>query len=165
MLITRPTVGGSPNRTTPSTAVPTAPTPTQTAYAVPTGSDLRAIPSSAMLANNATAVHKVGQTRVKPSVYLSPIAQPTSNNPATTKVSQAAVAVIALSLPIGAHHSDMRDQQVCDCASECASKRSESYPQADGVIDWRVHFLDAPMAVDAAPFRSSLERSAVDRWI
>ena len=36
----------------------------------------------------ATAVPMVGQRRVKPSVYLSPIAQPISNNPARIRIIQ-----------------------------------------------------------------------------
>src|SRR5690606_18662203 len=75
-LSTRPRFAGSPNSTMPRIAVPTAPTPTQTAYAVPTGSDFIAIPSRNRLTAIAPAVPSVGHRRVNPSVYLSPIAQP-----------------------------------------------------------------------------------------
>src|SRR5574338_305510 len=48
-LAMRPAVAGSPSSTMPRIAVPTAPTPTQTAYDVPTGSDFIARPSSPRL--------------------------------------------------------------------------------------------------------------------
>ncbi len=73
----------------PRIAVPTAPTPTHTAYEVPTGSDLIAIPSKPRLIAIAATVPTVGHSRVKPSVYFRPIAQPTSNGPASTRRSQA----------------------------------------------------------------------------
>src|SRR5689334_8463160 len=48
-----------------------------------------AMPSSPTLRIMASTVHTEGQGRVNPSVYLRPIAQPTSNNPATTRMSHA----------------------------------------------------------------------------
>src|SRR5690554_2140326 len=47
----------------PSAAVPTTPIPTQTAYAVPTGSDFMARPSSQTLITMATMVATVGHSR------------------------------------------------------------------------------------------------------
>jgi hypothetical protein len=41
-----------------------------------------------MLSTSAAAVQTVGHRLVKPSVYLSPIAHPTSNSPATISASQ-----------------------------------------------------------------------------
>src|SRR3546814_453421 len=66
----------------------TAPTPTQTAYAVPTGSDFIAMPSRPRLMIIASTVPTVGHNLVKPSVYFSPIAQPISNSPASTRINQ-----------------------------------------------------------------------------
>jgi hypothetical protein len=45
-------------------------------------------PSSATLIAMATMVATLGQNFENPSVYLSPIAQHTSNKPATTKIIQ-----------------------------------------------------------------------------
>jgi hypothetical protein len=56
----------------------------QTASAVPTGRLLIATPSSPMLATMAVTVPTVGQSSVKPLVYLSPMAQPISKSPAKT---------------------------------------------------------------------------------
>jgi|GEM_PF-6179277 len=78
----------SPSNIMPRTAVPTAPTPTHIAYAVPTGRDFMAMPSRPRLIIMESTVPTVGQRRVNPSVYLSPIAQPTSNKPATTRINQ-----------------------------------------------------------------------------
>src|SRR5712692_328509 len=66
----------SPNRTIPSSTVPTVPTPVQTAYAVPTGRVRTARPSSVRLNTIAATVTRLGTSRVNPSVYLRPIAQP-----------------------------------------------------------------------------------------
>src|SRR3989339_1903962 len=46
------------------------------------------MPSSPRLTTMAATVPTVGQSRVKPSVYLRPIAQPTSNRPASTRMIQ-----------------------------------------------------------------------------
>ncbi len=46
------------------------------------------MPSKPRLINIANTVPTVGQRRVKPSVYLSPIAHPISNNPAVTRITQ-----------------------------------------------------------------------------
>ena len=81
-------LAGSPNSTIPRTTVPTAPTPTQMLYAVPTGSDFIAMPSSHKLIIIARIVHNVGHSFVKPSVYFKPIAHAVSNSPAKTRISQ-----------------------------------------------------------------------------
>jgi len=79
-LIRRPGWAGSRSNAMPRATVPTAPTPTQMEYAVPTGSDLMAIPRNQRLIIIADTVHTVGHRRVKPSVYFSPTAQPTSRS-------------------------------------------------------------------------------------
>src|SRR5690606_19066564 len=81
-LASRSADAGSANSTMPSATVPTAPIPTQTLYAVPTSSDFTAILSSHMLTTMAAMVQTLGQSRVKPCVYFSPTAQPTSRKPA-----------------------------------------------------------------------------------
>src|SRR6185503_18358064 len=53
------------------------------------GNDFMATPSSHRLTAMAAMVPRVGHKRVKPSVYLSPIAQPTSHKPAMKRVTQA----------------------------------------------------------------------------
>src|SRR5688572_15634454 len=80
----RPAVAGSLKSMMPSNTVPTAPMPVHTAYAVPTGRLRIARPSRTMLITIAATVPIDGKTRVKPSVYLSPMAQPISNRPAIT---------------------------------------------------------------------------------
>ncbi len=70
-------VAGSPSSAMPPTAVPTAPTPTQTPYAVPTGGDFMAMPGNQRLMVIESAVRKARHKRVNPSVYFNPIAQPT----------------------------------------------------------------------------------------
>lgn len=49
------------------------------------GQMLRGEPSSTMLATMAPPVRTLGTSRVKPSVYLSPMAQQTSSSPAMTR--------------------------------------------------------------------------------
>jgi hypothetical protein len=83
-----PKFADSANRIMPNIAVPIAPIPTHTAYAVPTGNDFRAMPSNHTLSSIADAVIRVGHSRVKPSVYFKPIAQTTSNSPAVTRITQ-----------------------------------------------------------------------------
>src|SRR5882757_5794452 len=73
----------------PNTAVPAAPMPVQTAYAVPTGSDLRAIARHRKLAAIATTVSTDGTRREKPSLNFNPTAHAVSNRPATSIKSQA----------------------------------------------------------------------------
>ena len=73
----------------PRIAVPTAPTPTHTAYDVPTGSDFMAMPSSTTLASIDVPVKTLGHSRVNPSVYLSPMAQAISSKPAMKSSSHA----------------------------------------------------------------------------
>src|SRR5262245_56579167 len=130
MLAMRPMLAASPSNTTPSTAVPTAPTPTQTAYAVPTGSAFTAMPSSAMLRSSATAVQTVGQRRVKPAVYLSPIAQPTSNSPATISTSQDAACDIESLLEDERAHAGWHDGR-----DYCALARCGTQPARKECLD------------------------------
>jgi hypothetical protein len=54
-------------------------------YAVPMGMVRAARESRNMLAAIAAPVRMLGTGRVKPSVYLRPIAQPTSSRPATNR--------------------------------------------------------------------------------
>lgn len=75
---------GSLKSSTPRIAVPNAPMPTHTAYAVPIGMVLAAQASSHMLPASAIAVSTLGQSFVNPCVYLSPTAQPHSSKPATS---------------------------------------------------------------------------------
>jgi hypothetical protein len=75
----------SPNRNMPNIATPTAPMPVHTAYAVPIGIVFMAAESNHKLIAMADTVKSDGTGFVKPSVYLSPIAHPHSNKPATTK--------------------------------------------------------------------------------
>ena len=75
----------SPNRTMPNIATPIAPIPVHTAYAVPTGIVFMATDSKQKLMAIAEIVRSEGNSFVNPSVYLSPIAHPHSNKPATTK--------------------------------------------------------------------------------
>jgi hypothetical protein len=75
----------SPNRIIPSTDTPTAPIPTQTAYAVPTGIVFKERDKVHMLTTKAATVRADGIGFAKPSVYLSPIAHPHSNKPAKAK--------------------------------------------------------------------------------
>jgi hypothetical protein len=78
-------VAGSPNSTMPSATAPTAPIPVQIAYAVPIGSVFTAIASSTMLTAIAASVPALGQSRLKPSVYLRPMAHTISNSPASSR--------------------------------------------------------------------------------
>src|SRR5215213_7824200 len=57
-----------------------------------------AMPSRPRLMSIAATVPTVGHKRVNPSVYLSPIAQPTSNSPAMTRINQAMCRPLGLSL-------------------------------------------------------------------
>jgi len=75
----------SPKSSIPNIATPTAPIPVHTAYAVPTGIVFIAADSNQKLMAIAVTVRSDGIGLVKPSVYLSPIAHPHSNKPATTK--------------------------------------------------------------------------------
>jgi hypothetical protein len=75
----------SSNRTIPNIATPTAPIPVYTAYAVPTGIVFMASDSNQKLVAIAEIVKSEGISFVNPSVYLSPIAHPHSNKPATIK--------------------------------------------------------------------------------
>jgi len=85
----RPAVTGSLSSAMPRIAVPAAPMPTQTAYAVPIGSVRAATASRYMLAMIAAIVKTLGQSLVNPLVYLSPMAQPTSSKPAMMRMIQA----------------------------------------------------------------------------
>jgi hypothetical protein len=70
----------------PPITVPTAPIPTQTLYAVPTGMWRIAILKSHMLATMAITVRVVGRGRVNPTVYFKPTAQATSKMPAMLRI-------------------------------------------------------------------------------
>lgn len=63
-----------------------APTPTHTAYAVPTGRDFIANPNNPRLKTIENTVKTVGQSRLKPTVYFKPTAQPISKIPATIRI-------------------------------------------------------------------------------
>src|SRR5262249_10901623 len=77
--------------------------------------DFMATPSSERLINIASAVQRVGTSRLKPSVYLSPIAQPTSNRPARTRITHAIRAPTRSSFGrhprLGEHLSDGRGER------------------------------------------------------
>ena len=103
-LNTRPILADSPNKITPAIAVPTAPIPTQTAYAVPTGKDFIAIASNQILVMIAKIVPTVGQSLENPLVYFKPTAQTTSNMPAMTRVIQ----FILSTFRIGSSHEKNR---------------------------------------------------------
>lgn len=79
-------VAGSPRTAIPQSTVPTAPIPVQTAYAVPMGSDLAAIPSSPTLMTNAIMVPTLGHKRVNPSVNFRPMAHVISNKAAMIRI-------------------------------------------------------------------------------
>ena len=69
----------------PTIATPTAPIPVQIAYAVPTVVVFMDTDNNQKLIAIAEIVRIEGIGLVNPSVYLSPMAQQHSNNPATTK--------------------------------------------------------------------------------
>lgn len=75
----------SPKSAMPTMAVPAAPMPVHTAYAVPTGIVFSACARQAKLAIIAAMVMTLGQRREKPCVYFKPIAHPISNTPAMNK--------------------------------------------------------------------------------
>lgn len=80
---------GSFKRKIPTMDAPKAPIPTQIAYAVPIGSTWLAFASKNILADKQTIVNMLGTSLVKPSVYLSPMAQQTSRIPAIDRITQA----------------------------------------------------------------------------
>jgi hypothetical protein len=63
--------------------------PVHTAYAVPNGSERSASAIKVKLRTIAITVAAVGQSRVNPSEYLRPSAQPTSSRPAPSNASHA----------------------------------------------------------------------------
>jgi hypothetical protein len=69
----------------PRTAVPTAPTPVQTAYPVPTGMVRTASASGPRLIAIAATVRTLGQSLVKPCAYFRPMAQPLSKRAAVNR--------------------------------------------------------------------------------
>ena len=73
---------GSLKITIPKIAVPAAPIPVQTAYAVPTGRTLSDQLSSEKRPAANTKNPKLGQSLVNPFESLSIVAKPTSRNPA-----------------------------------------------------------------------------------
>jgi len=79
----------SPNNTIPSAAVPTAPMPVHTAYAVPMGSCFVACASNTTLAVPMASTYTLGHSRVNPCVDFNPIAHATSNALARIKYTQA----------------------------------------------------------------------------
>jgi hypothetical protein len=86
--IARVTVIVSPYRMSEAIAVPAAPIPTHTAYAVPTGRDFTARDSSNMLALSVERKKAVGHRRVNPAVALRLVAQHTSRSPAIIRIIQ-----------------------------------------------------------------------------
>lgn len=85
MQARRSALAGSPSMTMPKMAVPTVPMPVHTAYPVPSGSWRSARPSRPTLPPMAPRVSTDGASRVKPSVYFNPTAQPTSSKPAMNR--------------------------------------------------------------------------------
>lgn len=81
-------LNGSFRKIIPMNAVPNAPMPTQTPYAVPIGNFTAAIDKSHILQKRAANVNKLGVNLVKPSVYFKPMAQITSKKPAMINTSQ-----------------------------------------------------------------------------
>jgi hypothetical protein len=79
------------NKIIPRIAVPTAPMPVQTAYAVPTGRDLTEKERSPILVIIAEIVKTDGQSLVKPLEYFTPIAHATSKRPAINRIIQAII--------------------------------------------------------------------------
>src|SRR3546814_1757052 len=76
----------SANTRIPTVATPTAPMPVQIAYAVPTGIVRNAWVSSHRLTAAAAAVATLGHSRVKPSVYFRPIANPIRSEEHTSEL-------------------------------------------------------------------------------
>src|SRR3954468_14982763 len=91
----------SPNSTIPSPTVPTAPIPVHTAYAVPSGRLRVATPTRNKLATIMIAVATEGHSRVNPSEYFSPIENPVSNTPPTTRIVQAYRLIMSLLVVYG----------------------------------------------------------------
>ncbi len=81
----------SPKSIIPSIAVPTAPIPVHTAYAVPTGNHFKEYANSPMLIKMQTTVKTLGQNFVNPSEYFIPIAQAVSKIPAIKSINQAII--------------------------------------------------------------------------
>jgi hypothetical protein len=73
----------------PTTAVPKAPMPVHTAYAVPSGTPCSALLSSQKLKSANRTKNTVGQSRLKPSESLRNVVNPISNRPARKRYSQA----------------------------------------------------------------------------
>lgn len=76
---------GSPNQKMPIKAVPNAPMPVQTAYAVPKGIVLRLKESAEKLKIERSKKATVGPVREKLSDSLRKVVKPISNNPAISK--------------------------------------------------------------------------------
>jgi hypothetical protein len=79
----------SPNYAIPTATVSTEPMPVHTAYAVPSGKLRVATPTRPRLSTIMMTVAIDGQNRVNPSEDFSPIDNPVSNTPATTRIDQA----------------------------------------------------------------------------
>ncbi len=89
MAVIRASDTGSLKKIIPSIAVPAAPIPVQTAYAVPIGNTFNDQASKEKLADAKTKNPRVGQILVKLFESLSMAAKPTSSNPAVITASQA----------------------------------------------------------------------------
>ena len=85
---------GSLKISIPKIAVPVAPIPVQTAYAVPIGKVFAASASSEKLIAEHTKNPMEGSSRLNPSESFRKVANPTSNNPATKMSSHAMVTPI-----------------------------------------------------------------------
>jgi hypothetical protein len=79
----------SPRNQIPTSAVPAAPSPVDTAYAEPTSSFFSAMVSSPKPISAHTAKPTVGHSLVIPWLCFSKTAEPVSNSRATTTKSQA----------------------------------------------------------------------------
>src|SRR3954447_26779327 len=97
MQTIRSAPAGSPRARIPTVAVPAAPIPVHTAYAVPTGRSRRARFKRAKLAIAQTAKSTVGTGLVKPSLASSETANPVSSRPALIRNIQAILLPSAVS--------------------------------------------------------------------
>jgi hypothetical protein len=110
----RATVAGSLKKTMPKTAAPTAPIPVQTAYAVPSGRDFIATPSSQKLSQAATNVTPVYRCLVNPSEAFMLLDQTISSRPAISSIAQAVDAAEIEAIGICAlWRGDVREVLVC----------------------------------------------------
>jgi hypothetical protein len=94
---------GSLKMAIPKMAVPAAPIPVQTAYAVPIGKTLSDQASNEKLPEAKTRNPMLGQTFVKLFESLSIVANPTSSNPAVITAIQAMKKIYQMIWPFGKH--------------------------------------------------------------